>query len=71
MIKARIEAESSEANLRSYDETYKMFIPSDVEKEFSWHRTGKINIVHEAVDRWAMDPQKKGQKALIFEKTGK
>ena len=71
MIKARIKAESSEANLISYDETYKTFNWSDVEKIFSWHRTGKINIVHEAVDLRAKNPRKQGQKALIFEKNGK
>ncbi|MBM3300080.1 MAG: AMP-binding protein, partial [Deltaproteobacteria bacterium] len=41
-----------------------------VEKEF--HRTehGEINIVHEAVDRWAECPEKKDQTALVYEKAG-
>ena len=70
MIKARIKAENPEANLRSHAETYKAFSWSEVEKEFSWHQSGKINIVHEAIDRWAGKPEKQHQRALIFEKGG-
>lgn len=68
MIKARVPAENPEANLGDYKEAYRCFKWSDVEKEFSWHVTGKINIVHEAVDRWAMDPGQRDRKALVFEK---
>ena len=68
MIKARIKAQNLEANLKSYDETYQAFSWSEVEKAFTWHRTGKLNIGHEAVDRWAADPAHKNQPALVFEK---
>ncbi len=71
MIKARVKAENPEANLGSYKERYRTFKWSDVEKHFAWHRTGRINIVHEGVDRWAMDPDRKDRKALIFEKGNK
>lgn len=71
MIKARIPPENPEANLRSYAESYKEFSWVDIEKEFTWHETGNINIVHEAVDRWAQDPERAHRKALIFEKAGK
>ncbi len=67
MIKARIKAENPEANLKSYAETYEAFSLEGVEREFSWHGTGKLNIVHEAVDRWA---GVQGD-ALIFEKDGR
>ncbi len=70
MIKARITAENPEANLRDYDRFYQSFSWSDFEKEFTWHKTGKINIVHEAIDRWAEDPDKQHQPALIYEKSG-
>ncbi|MCP4112457.1 MAG: hypothetical protein GY749_44180 [Desulfobacteraceae bacterium] len=66
MIKARIEAQNSGIDLR---QICKSFSWSEAEKEFSWHLTGKMNIVHEAVDRWAADPDKQNRKALIFEKT--
>ncbi|MEI7450116.1 MAG: AMP-binding protein [Desulfomonile sp.] len=71
MIKARIPPENSDANLQSYAEVYKNFSWSDVEKKFTWYETGNINIVHEAIDRWAGDEEKSKRKALIFEKGGK
>ena len=70
MIKARVKAENPEANLKSYARTCKTFSWSEVEKEFSWHQSGKINIVYEAVDRWAEQPDKQDEIALIFEKGG-
>jgi len=47
-----------DANLKDYDATYKTFDWKTVEKEFDWSRTGKVNIVHEAVDRHADGPRK-------------
>jgi len=70
MIKAKIKSQSSNANLSSYDDTRSSFSWTEFEKEFTWYKTGKINIVQEAVDRWAEDPDKKDKKALIFEKAG-
>jgi len=71
VIKARIEPTNPDANLKSYEETYANFSWAEVEKEFTWHRTGRLNIVHEAVDRWAADEKKRDQKALVFEKGGR
>ena len=68
MIKARVKAENPDANLKSYARTYKAFSWADAEKEFTWHKTGQINITYEAIDRWAKDPQKRDQEALIFER---
>ena len=42
-----------------------------MEKQFTSDETGAINIVHDAVDRWANDEEKAGRNALIFEKGGK
>ena len=42
-----------EANLADYDAAYKTFDWKTVEREFDWSKTGKVNIVHEAVDRHA------------------
>ena len=71
MIKATIPAENSNCNLGSYEEACRGFKWSDVEKEFTWCETGNINIVHEAVDRWANDEETASRKALVFEKGGK
>ncbi|MFP3912033.1 MAG: AMP-binding protein [Desulfobacteraceae bacterium] len=70
MIKARVSAENPEANLGDYQEKYRSFKWEDVAECFTWHTTGRINMAHEAVDRWAMDPDKKDRTALIFEKGG-
>ncbi len=70
MIKARINAQNSDANLRFYDQVYKHFSWEEAEKEFTWYQTGRINIVHEAIDRWADHPDKQNQAAIIFEKAG-
>ena len=42
-----------DANLKDYDAVYKTFNWKDVEREFDWSKTGKVNIVHEAIDRHA------------------
>ncbi|MGD9304381.1 MAG: AMP-binding protein [Desulfobacterales bacterium] len=68
MIKAKIPAANPDANLKSYMETYNNFRWENVVKEFTWHQTGKINIIYEAIDRWALDPTKRDQTAIIFEK---
>jgi len=71
MIKARIAPANPDANLKSYAEFYEKFSWSDIEKEFTWHETGNLNIVHEAIDRWTEDEQKARRRALVFEKSGK
>jgi len=68
MIKARIKAENPLANIKSYAETYKNFSWDESEKDFTWYKTGRMNIVYEAIDRWSQQPDMKDQKALIFEK---
>jgi acetyl-CoA synthetase len=68
MIKAKIPAANPDANLKTYKETYKSFQWEEVAKEFTWHQTGKVNTIYEAVDRWAQDPKKRDQTAIIYEK---
>ena len=48
MIKARIPAENFEANLKSYEQAYQSFSWTDMNKEFTWQGSGKINITYEA-----------------------
>ena len=68
MIKARIPARNPNANLNSYDDFYSKFKWEDIEKEFSWYGSDKMNIIAESIDRWAKDPQKCDHPALIFQK---
>ncbi len=49
---------ATDANLKDYFKAYKNFKWKSVEKEFDWHKTGRVNLVHEAVDRHAAGPRK-------------
>jgi acetyl-CoA synthetase len=70
MMRSRIKAARPDANLGSYAEAYRNFSWSDMESEFTRHDSGRINIVHEAIDRRAEQPEHADRKALIFEKGG-
>ncbi|PSL44556.1 acetyl-CoA synthetase [Salsuginibacillus halophilus] len=59
-------AKEGQHNLANYDEAVKNFDWSQVEKEFSWFETGKVNMAHEAIDRHADSPDKKDQVALYY-----
>jgi acetyl-CoA synthetase len=52
-------------NLADYESTYASFDWKSVEPEFDWHRTGKVNMAHEAIDRHARGPRK-NKLALIY-----
>ncbi|GAJ99417.1 acetate--CoA ligase [Geomicrobium sp. JCM 19055] len=53
-------------NLQSYDEMVKQFDWTEVEKHFSFHQTGKVNLAYEAIDRYAEDEQTKNKIALLY-----
>ena len=55
------------ANLGDYDRTYRSFEWKTVEREFRWHRTGKVNIAYEGIDRLAEDPVHRERCCLSFE----
>lgn len=40
-----------QANLKDYDQTVKEMNWGKVEEEFSWYKTGRVNVVYEAIDR--------------------
>jgi acetyl-CoA synthetase len=40
-------------NLENYETAYESFDWKEVEKEFSWHETGRVNLAYEAIDRHA------------------
>ncbi|MDN4067256.1 acetate--CoA ligase [Paenibacillus vini] len=46
-----ISAGASSSNLGNYEEAYANFNWEDVEKQFSWYETGKVNMAYEAIDR--------------------
>lgn len=52
-------------NLQDYDKTYQTFDWSQVEKEFSWHETGKLNAAYEAIDKHA-NSTRKNKVALYY-----
>ncbi|WP_240374593.1 acetate--CoA ligase [Bacillus piscicola] len=53
-------------NLKNYEQTASNFDWSEVEKKFTWHDTGKVNIAYETIDRHAENPKKKNQVALHY-----
>lgn len=54
-----------EYNLQNYDEKYMQFDWAETEKEFSWSKTGKINLAYEAIDRHA-ESDRKDKAALLY-----
>ena len=53
------------ANMNSYDEACADFDWNEVEQQFSWYTTGKVNMAYEAIDRH-VDAGKGQQVALKF-----
>ncbi|MDP3721925.1 MAG: acetate--CoA ligase [Candidatus Omnitrophota bacterium] len=53
-----------DANLKDYRAAASTFNWKEVEREFDWSRTGKVNVVHEAVDRHAASRRK--HKVALF-----
>ena len=52
-------------HLKNYEEEYRKFKWEQVHSEFDWHKTGKVNMAHEAIDRHVS--RGKGSKlALIY-----
>ncbi|RDI44299.1 acetate--CoA ligase [Falsibacillus pallidus] len=52
-------------NLKNYNETYDSFNWKDVENQFSWYETGKVNLAYEAIDRHA-ETHRKNKVALYY-----
>jgi acetyl-CoA synthetase len=55
------------ANLRDYGAVSRSFRWEDANEKFTWSRTGKINIAHEAIDRHAEDPVEGERCCLLYE----
>ncbi len=52
-------------NLKDYDEACRTMDWSEVEKNFSWYTTGKVNMAYEAIDRH-VETNKKDKVALYY-----
>lgn len=70
MIKARVPAENPQANMRSYHETYRTFSWDKAEKELYRTARGEVNIVVDAIDKWADRQETADKKALVYETAG-
>jgi acetyl-CoA synthetase len=71
MIKAKIEAENPRANLGAYDRARERFSWLEEEKTFKNLGSDRVNIVEEAVDRWAGSEDDRDRTALVFEGLGR
>lgn len=45
-------------NLADYEETYRHFAWDETEKQFTWYKTGLVNLAYEAIDRHATNFRK-------------
>ncbi|WP_439144701.1 hypothetical protein [Virgibacillus salinus] len=54
-----------QANMPNYDEARANFSWKEVEKDFSWHKTGKVNMAYETIDRHA-ETWRKNKVALYY-----
>ncbi|KAB2490502.1 acetate--CoA ligase [Priestia endophytica] len=53
-------------NLQNYDDVYSNFNWKNVEEQFSWYESGKLNMAYEAIDRHA-NSFRKNKVALFYE----
>jgi acetyl-CoA synthetase len=60
-----IPARQGNHHLSNYNEASQTFQWSDVEKEFSWYESGRVNIAYEAIDRH-VKTEKKNKVALYY-----
>ncbi|MBM7867779.1 acetate--CoA ligase [Heliobacterium gestii] len=61
----RIPVFPGDCNLKSYEDARATFRWEDVEREFSWHNTGKVNIAYEAIDRNVLE-KGLGEKVALY-----
>ena len=65
MVLKALPVVKGEFNLQNYDQVYKQFDWSDTEREFSWFKTGKVNMAYEAIDRH-VETYNKNKVALYY-----
>ncbi|TVX94185.1 acetate--CoA ligase [Paenibacillus agilis] len=59
-----IEASALSPNLSNYETAAESFNWEEVEKHFTWHATGKVNMAHEAIDRHLAEGR--GDKVALY-----
>lgn len=64
MHQERVPATASGSNMTSYEETYSTFSFDQLEQQFSWHETGKVNMAYEAIDRHVAEGR--GDKVALY-----
>ncbi|MFF2484167.1 acetate--CoA ligase [Paenibacillus sp. NPDC058071] len=60
----RISAVALNSNLANYEEAAASFNWEDIERQFSWYETGKVNMAYEAIDRHVDNG--KGSKVALY-----
>ena len=66
MFENQINPRANNPVLAQYDQTCASFSWEQVNREFTWHETGRLNICHEAIDRFAENPATASQPCLIY-----
>lgn len=59
-----VKATAVNPNLVSYEEAYSQFNWEEVEKHFTWHESGKVNMAYEAIDRHVEEGR--GDKVALY-----
>lgn len=67
-MQPKIRGDRIKAKLADYSQAVREFTWEQARSRFSWSRTGKLNVVHEAIDRWAQSPEHSDRTALIWDK---
>ncbi len=66
MFENEIKPRMQGANLTDYKDACRNFSWDEVNRDFSWHTTGRVNIAHEAIDRQAENPSLADTNCLIY-----
>jgi len=66
MFENQIQPRAANPVLADYDGAAASFSWEQVNGEFSWHETGKVNIAHEAISRFAENPATARQPCLMY-----
>ena len=71
MFENQIQPRIARPVLADYEAARADFSWERVNGDFSWHETGKVNIAHEAIGRFAEDPATAGRTCLIYSYRGR
>ncbi len=66
MIDNKIEPKIGDANLKDYTSKYSSFSWNQLDTEFTWSTTHKLNISYEAIDRHAENQERADKNCLMY-----